>query len=51
MEGLYELGRKAQDKLFAIPKRLKKGVQYLEQKTKKKTFSFEFMYNRLLVME
>ena len=36
---------------MAIPKRLEKVAEYLEQKTKKKTFSFELIYNRLLVME
>ncbi|MCG6914465.1 acyl-ACP desaturase [bacterium BMS3Abin03] len=51
LEGLNEIGRKAQDKLMAIPKRLEKVAEYLEQKTKKKTFSFELIYNRLLVME
>jgi hypothetical protein len=36
---------------MAIPKRLEKVSDYLEQKTKKKTFSFELIYNRFLVMD
>ncbi len=51
LEGLNEIGRIAQDKLMAIPKRLEKVSDYLEQKTKKKTFSFELIYNRFLVMD
>ena len=51
LEGLNEIGRIAQDKLMAIPKRLEKVSDYLEQKTKKKTFSFELIYNKFLVMD
>lgn len=51
LEGLNEIGRIAQDKLMSIPKRLEKVAEYIEQKSKSKTFSFEFIYNRFLVME
>ena len=46
--GLDELAAKAQEKILAIPERLKKIGEYLEMKTKSKTFSFDFIYNRIL---
>ena len=46
--GLNELAARAQDKILSIPVRLKKIAQYIEQKTKSKTFSFDFIYNRIL---
>ena len=46
--GLNEIATKAQDKILSIPVRLKKIAQYIEQKAKSKTFSFNFIYNRLL---
>src|ERR1035437_2382979 len=49
--GLNELAEKAQDKILSIPMRLKKIAQYIEQKTTSKTFSFDFIYNRLLVFD
>ena len=51
LEGLNEAGRIAQDKIMAIPKRLEKVAQYLDRKTEKKSFSFELIYDRILVME
>jgi len=51
LESLNEFGRAAQDKIMAIPKRLEKVAEYLEQKTTKKSFSFELIYNRILVMD
>ncbi len=50
LEGLNDIGRTAQDKLMAIPKRLEKVAQYIEQRTNEKTFSFDLIYNRVLVM-
>ena len=49
--GLNDLAAKAQEKILAIPERLKKIAEYLEQKTTSKTFSFEFIYNRILTFE
>jgi acyl-[acyl-carrier-protein] desaturase len=46
--GLNELAEKAQDKILSIPVRLKKIAQYIEQRTTSKTFSFDFIYNRIL---
>jgi acyl-[acyl-carrier-protein] desaturase len=49
--GLNDIAAKAQEKILAIPERLKKIAEYLEQKTTSKTFSFEFIYNRILTFE
>lgn len=49
--GLNDIASKAQEKILAIPERLKKIAEYLEQKTTSKTFSFEFIYNRILTFE
>jgi len=51
LEGLNEEGRKAQDKIMAIPDRLDKVAQYIEKRTEKKSFSFELVYNRTILME
>jgi acyl-[acyl-carrier-protein] desaturase len=46
--GLSEMATKAQAKIISIPARLEKIAEYIEQKTRSKTFSFEFIYNRML---
>lgn len=51
LTGLNELGRKAQEKILQIPKRLQKVAEYLEQRSVKKSFSFEFLYGRVFAME
>ncbi|MBU2491777.1 MAG: acyl-ACP desaturase [Bacteroidetes bacterium] len=51
LQGLNEKGRKAQEKIMQIPERLEKVAQYIEQRSAKKTFSFDLIYNRILVME
>lgn len=51
MTGLDEIAEKAQEKILAIPERLKKIAEYLEKKTTSKTFSFDFIYNRILSFE
>jgi acyl-[acyl-carrier-protein] desaturase len=51
IDGLNETGRKAQDKLMEIPKRLESVAQYIEKRTTSKTFSFELIYNRILSFE
>ena len=51
MTGLDEAAAKAQEKILAIPQRLKKIAEYLEKKTTSKTFSFDFIYNRILIFE
>jgi acyl-[acyl-carrier-protein] desaturase len=51
VEGLNELGRKAQEKILGIPARLKRIAEYMETRTKSKTFSFEVVFNREFAME
>jgi acyl-[acyl-carrier-protein] desaturase len=51
LTGLNEAAAKAQEKIMSIPKRLEKVAQYIEQRTTQKTFSFDFIYNRILVFE
>ena len=49
--GLNETGRIAQDKIMSIPQRLEKVAQYLEKRTQQKSFSFDLIYGRILVMD
>jgi len=51
LTGVNDLASKAQEKILSIPKRLEKVAEYIEQRTAKKTFSFDFIYNRILVFE
>jgi len=48
LTGLNEAGRKAQEKIMKISSRLQKVAEYLDQKTTKKSFSFEFLYGRIV---
>ncbi len=51
IDGLNELGRKAQEKIMGIPARLKRIAEYMETRSKSKTFSFEVVFNREFAME
>ncbi|MGH7499262.1 MAG: acyl-ACP desaturase [Gemmatimonadales bacterium] len=51
IEGLNELGRKAQDKIVGIPARLRRIAEHMETKSRAKTFSFEVVFNREFAME
>jgi acyl-[acyl-carrier-protein] desaturase len=51
LEGLNELGRKAQEKIMGIPARLKRIAEHMETRSKGKTFSFEVVFNREFAME
>jgi len=51
LTGLSDVGRKMQEKIMNIPSRLQKVAEYLERRTQSKSFSFEFIYNRILEME
>jgi acyl-[acyl-carrier-protein] desaturase len=51
LTGLNEAGRKAQEKIMQISSRLQKAAEYLEHRSEKKSFSFDFLYGRTLVME
>ncbi len=50
LSGLSELGRKAQEKIVGIPDRLRKIAEYVETKSRAKTFSFEVVFNREFAM-
>ncbi len=49
--GLNEAASRAQENILAIPKRLKEAAEYIERRSKAKTFSFDFIYNRLIPYE
>ncbi len=51
LSGLNDLGRKAQEKILEIPARLKRIAEYMETRSKAKTFSFEVVFNREFAME
>lgn len=51
IEGLNELGRKAQEKILGIPARLRRIAEHMETKSRAKTFSFEVVFNREFAME
>ncbi len=48
MTGLNEAGRKAQEKIMRIPKRLERIAEYIEQRSEAKSFSFKFLYGRVV---
>jgi len=50
LTGLNDVGRKAQEKIMKISDRLQKVAEYLDQKTTKKSFSFEFLYGRIVTV-
>ena len=50
MTTLNEIGRKAQEKIMGIPGRLERIAQYVETRSKAKSFSFEVLYGRILEM-
>jgi acyl-[acyl-carrier-protein] desaturase len=47
---LNEIGRIAQEKIMSIPARLEKVAEYVEQRSKAKSFRFEVLYGRVLDM-
>jgi acyl-[acyl-carrier-protein] desaturase len=51
LTGLGELGRMAQGKIMEIPARLRRIAEYMETRSKSKTFSFEVVFNREFAME
>lgn len=50
MTYLNEVGRKAQEKIMSIPARLESVAQYVEQRSRAKSFSFDVVYGRVLEM-
>jgi acyl-[acyl-carrier-protein] desaturase len=51
VEGLDELGRKAQDNILAVPDRLRRIADLMETRSRSKTFSFEVAFNNEFVLE
>ncbi|HXI21423.1 MAG TPA: acyl-ACP desaturase [Gemmatimonadales bacterium] len=51
LNGLNELGRRAQEKILEIPGRLQRIADHIETRSKAKTFSFEVVFNREFAME
>ncbi len=51
LNGLSELGRRAQEKIVGVPERLKRIAEYIESKSKAKTFRFEVVFNREFAMD
>ena len=51
LEGLNEAGKKAQEKILAIPARLERIAAVMETKSKSKTFSFDVIFHREFGME
>lgn len=43
-------GRESQDALMALPKRLEKVAGYMDRRSRPKTYSFPFIYNRTVEM-
>ncbi|HET6273108.1 MAG TPA: acyl-ACP desaturase [Bacteroidota bacterium] len=50
MTYLNEMGRKAQEKIMSIPARLEKVAEYIETRSKAKSFRFDVVYGRVLDM-
>lgn len=50
MTYLNEIGRKAQEKIMSIPARLEKVAEYVESRSRSKSFSFAVLYGRILEM-
>ena len=51
VNGLNELGRKAQEKILGVPNRLQRIAEHIEAKSRSKTFNFEVVFNREFAME
>lgn len=50
LTGLSAAGRAAQEKVMKLPSRLARMAEYIESKTKRRSFSFEFIYRRAFEM-
>jgi acyl-[acyl-carrier-protein] desaturase len=51
IEGLNELGKKAQEKILGIPARLERVADAMETRSRAKTFSFNVAFSREFTME
>lgn len=50
LDGLSAVGRAAQDKVMQLPRRLQRMADYIESKAHKRSFSFDFIYQRAFEM-
>jgi acyl-[acyl-carrier-protein] desaturase len=50
LTGLTTMGRSAQDKVMQLPRRLQRMAEYIERRAHKRSFSFEFIYQRAFEM-
>ena len=50
IEGLDEMGKKAQEKILGIPKRLERVAEAMETRSRTKTFSFQVAFAREFTM-
>lgn len=50
LTGLSAAGRAAQEKVMKLPTRLARMAEYIESKTHRRSFSFEFIYRRAFEM-
>jgi acyl-[acyl-carrier-protein] desaturase len=50
LTGLNDAGKKAQEKIMKVSERLQKVAEYLDQRSTKKSFSFEFLYGRIVTI-
>ena len=51
LTGLNELGKKAQEKILAIPDRLERVANMMETRSRAKTFAFNVAFAREFTME
>ena len=50
LEGLDEMGKKAQERILGIPKRLERVAEAMETRSRTKTFSFQVAFAREFTM-
>ena len=51
IDGLNEMGKKAQEKILAIPQRLERVADMMETRSRAKTFSFAVAFAREFAMD
>jgi len=51
LENLNEMGRKAQERIMAVPDRLRRIAELIETRSRAKTFSFDVVFNREFAMD
>jgi acyl-[acyl-carrier-protein] desaturase len=51
LTGLSEAGRIAQEKIMSIPDRIRRIAEMMERRSQMKSFSFDFIYDRIFTLE